>query len=63
MKLIDYMRSLDPTYGNQKHQRDFIARMDRAQELNPCTLDHSGDDPPTHVTRCYPIRRGLMVCA
>lgn len=62
MTILDHMRSIDPSYGSQEHQRQFLERMERAQQLNPCMKDHSGDDPPTHVTKCYPSdKQGRMV--
>lgn len=62
MTLEEYMRSVDPDYGSQSHQREFLARMARAQELAPCARDHSEDTPPTHVTKCYPADKdGRMV--
>lgn len=68
--LLEHQCSIDAKYGTQRHQREFIGRMERAQELNPCTKDHSLPDdahppskpaPPTHVSRCYPLKHGRMV--
>jgi len=61
MTLEDYLRSIDPEYGSQEHQRAFLARMARAEAANPCTRDHDEDKPPTHRTACYPSRRGRML--
>jgi hypothetical protein len=59
--VYEYLRSIDDKYGSQEHQRAFIARMTRAQELNPCMKDHTGERP-THRTSCYPAdRAGRMV--
>ncbi len=64
MHLLDYLRRIQPTYGSEKHQQAFLARMERAQELHPCSKDHAGDTPPTHTHRCYPVdRQGRMICA
>lgn len=52
------LRSVDPLYGTQMHQREFGARMERAQHLNPCKLDH------VHRTACYPKdAAGVMIGA
>lgn len=62
MTLEEYLRSIDPSYGSQEHQRKFLTRMRRADQLNPCAKDHSGDTPPTHTTKCYPTHPdGRMV--
>lgn len=64
MTILEYMLSIDPEYQHRKHCREFLHRMTRAQELNPCTKDHSKDAPPTHVTDCYPKdKSGRMVVA
>jgi len=55
MTVYEYLRSIDDQYGSQEHQRAFIARMARAQQMNPCTKDHTRDRPPTHRTACYPV--------
>lgn len=62
--LAVHMLALDETYGAQAHQRTFLASMARAEQLHPCTTDHSGDKPPTHTSRCYPRdRAGRMIGA
>jgi len=59
--ILDYYRLIDPLYGNQAHQREFVHRMDRAQDLHPCTKEHAGENPPTHSHLCYPVdRQGRM---
>ncbi len=61
MTLLELLMAIDPKYGDQTHQRAFMARMERAQALTPCTKDHSGDKPPVHRTACYPCdRQGRM---
>jgi hypothetical protein len=47
-KLEERLRSVDPNYGSQQHQRDFIARMDEVQRRAPCAKDHE------HAPSCYP---------
>jgi hypothetical protein len=42
------MRGVDPSYGSQLHQRQFVARLHQMQCLRPCTTDHE------HVPACYP---------
>ncbi len=54
MTVFEYLRSIDPKYGSQEHQKAFLARMQRAQDLNPCMKDHTGETPPIHRTSCYP---------
>ncbi len=70
MTVIYYMRSLQPTYGSEAHQRQFIAAMDRAEAANPCTKNHddrellaSGREAPRcHTPSCYPTdTRGRMI--
>lgn len=56
MSVLEYMRSLDPDYGSQHHQREYIDRMARADAANPCTRDHTASDPPAHTPQCYPRR-------
>lgn len=72
MTVIDYMRTLQPTYGSENHQREFIARMERAQAANPCPHTHDEPEklasgrpaPRCHRTTCYPTdRRGRMAGA
>lgn len=48
MKQFEHMQKLHPGYGDQQHQLNFCARMDRMQELMPCPKDHQ------HGTGCYP---------
>ena len=54
MTVEEYMKSIDPAYGSQQHQRDRLAVMRRVDELNPCRIDHSSTNPPCHTSRCYP---------
>jgi hypothetical protein len=54
MTFFEYMRSRDPTYGSQDHQRRMAERMDELQALAPCAKDHSGEAFATHTHRCYP---------
>lgn len=63
MTLEEYLRSIDPEYGSQAHQREFLARMARAEAAHPCTRDHSGDKPPTHRAACYRTPRGRALPA
>lgn len=46
-RFIRRLREIDPFYGNQQHQRAFVARLHRMQELQPCGKDHE------HNFRCY----------
>lgn len=41
------MLRLDPNYGGQAHQREFVRRMHRMQELQPCPKEHE------HEAACY----------
>lgn len=64
MTIVEYMLSTDPEYLHRNHCREFLHRMTRAQELNPCTKNHSTDKPPCHVPACYPKdKNGRMVGA
>lgn len=62
MTVEGYYRSIDPSYGSQSHQVEFVERMRRAQELAPCAQDHDVEDllpsgrvaPRCHRTSCYP---------
>lgn len=67
-----HLKSVDPNYGAQQHQCEYLERMRRAQELNPCAVDHSQGlpliagtpmpGPPCHRTSCYPAdASGRMV--
>ncbi len=38
--MFERLRSQDPTYGSQGHQRDWIDRMDLLQRMFPCPTDH-----------------------
>lgn len=53
--LETYYRRIDPTYGSQKHQRDFLARMAECQSLQPCEKDHGDEKIPTHQPSCYSV--------
>lgn len=46
--MIDRYRAIDPNYGSQQHQLDFIARCEELQRRAPCLKDHSNDTPPEH---------------
>lgn len=46
-RLVARLTLADPTYGTQQHQRDFIERMDIAQDREPCARDHE------HTAKCY----------
>lgn len=48
MTLEQKLKSIDPNYGSQEHQRAFLARMARLQEIAPCAKEHE------HATSCYP---------
>lgn len=62
--IYEYLRRIDPEYGNQGHQRAFLSRMERAEAAHPCKRDHSRDSPPIHTTACYPqTREGRMIGA
>jgi len=67
VEIFARLRSQDPMYGSQKHQRDFLVRMELLQLTTPCTKDHSQvPDPcttctkvklehhPVHHSHCYP---------
>lgn len=47
-KLVERLKSIDPDYGSQAHQRAFVERMEEAQRIAPCAKDHE------HATSCYP---------
>lgn len=62
MTILEYMLSIDPEYQHRRHGREYLARMSRADELNPCTKNHSTGEPPCHVPACYPKdKNGRMV--
>ena len=46
--LIQRLRSIDPHYGSQAHQVDFVARAHEAQRRHPCAEEHE------HAQKCYP---------
>lgn len=56
------MKTVDPTYGSQQHQRDFLERMGELQRRYPCNLDHEHQlphavkvgDKYAHDPGCYP---------
>ncbi len=56
--IAEHMRKIDPSYGSQAHQRDFLARLARADAANLCSRDHSAGTPPTHTTYRYPVGAG-----
>lgn len=51
-KFEERMRALDPNYGAYEHQRAFIWRLERCQELAACPK--AEDDTHEHGPDCYP---------
>jgi len=56
VKHLEQMQAQYPGYGDQQHQRDYCARMDRMQELMPCPYPENGPGGKhhQHSTGCYP---------
>lgn len=45
------MLQIDPSYGQKKHQRSFMERIDRCHAKHPCTKEEPGH---VHEPKCYP---------
>jgi len=46
-RFVERMLVIDPHYGEQHHQRQFVLRYDKRQELGQCPKDHE------HENGCY----------
>jgi hypothetical protein len=49
-RFLERMRSIDPNYGSQPHQAQFIRNYEERQRLAPCSNDHEHEDA------CYAIK-------
>lgn len=49
-RFLERMLTVDPTYGSQEHQRDYVRRYEERQALAPCPEDHE------HADSCYAVR-------
>lgn len=45
------MLTIDPNYGSQQHQRDYLQRYEDRQAKNPCPHDHE------HTDNCYRVKK------
>jgi len=54
MSIEEFMKSVDPAYGSQDHQRRYVERMRELQATHPCGKNHDADTPPCHTAKCYP---------
>ncbi len=43
-RFLERMLQIDPRYGEQHHQKQFLARYMRRQELGKCLADHEHDN-------------------
>jgi len=46
------MRAIDPNYGAYQHQRDYVWRLERMEELAACPKPETDDHE--HGPDCYP---------
>ncbi len=53
-KFVARMRELDATYGDQEHQRAFVARLDACEANNPCPVVVVTHE---HSFACYEKRK------
>ncbi len=61
-KFVERMKTIDPNYGSQQHQKDAIERMEELQRRHPCPIDHEHELPHSvkdgdkykHLPGCYP---------
>jgi hypothetical protein len=54
------MRTVDPRYGSQEHQKAFCARMAECHRRQPCTKTETDHE---HGFACYPQEVVRAVCA
>ena len=67
--MIDRYKAMDPSYGSQRHQQQFIEYVRELENRAPCQRDHSNDTPPEHrytgtdSEACYPEKLRKEVSA